>query len=214
MEIAMLTDDPPSPLKEMNMSFYNPVSLIPPQYKMLAYVIILLVVVAALFGGGYKVGHTFATNHYTAIIAKMESDAAKLEAEKATLQAKLTAEIANVKERIVTKYVDRVKVIKEKEYVYRDQAINVVPDRTELSNGWVSVHDAAASGSDDADSTGASDATPSGVKANQALAVVTDNYAACHANAEQLSSLQEYVREVEKVVSQANEVIRNYNNKK
>lgn len=194
------------------MNFINPVNLIPPQYKLLAYVVIAVVLVGLLFGGGYKTGHTFATNHYTAIIAKMEKDAETLRADKAELQTKLTAEIANVKEKIVTKYIDRVKVITKKEYIYREQATNNVPDRTELSNGWVSLHDDAATGRD-ADSTRSSDATGSGVAANQALAVVTENYAACHANAEQLTSLQEYVREVQRVVAEANELIRN-NNKK
>ena len=195
------------------MNLVNPISLVPPQYKLAAYILAVLLVVAILFGGGYKVGHTFATNHYTAIIAEMERDAAQLEADKAKLQGDLEKEIANIKIQVVTKYIDRIKVIKEKEYVYRDQAINVVPDRTDLSNGWVSVHDAAAAGNPDADSTRAADATPSGVKANQALAVVTDNYSACHENAEQLTALQEYVREVQKVVDKANETIREYNKK-
>lgn len=195
------------------MNFINPVNLIPPQYKLLAYIVIAVLLVGLLFGGGYKTGHTFATNHYTAIIAKMEKDAETLRADKAELQSKLTAEIANVKERIVTKYVDRVKTIVKKEYVYREQATNNVPDRGELSNGWVYLHDSAA-GNTDADSTRSSDGTGSGVASNQALAVVTENYAACHANAEQLTSLQEYVREVQQVVAEANELIRNRNNKK
>jgi hypothetical protein len=190
------------------MKIINPINLIPPQYRLAAYIVAAVLIVGALFGGGYKTGHTFASNHYTAIIAKMEADAAKLETEKAELQTKLVAEIANVKERIVTKYVDRVKVITKKEYIYREQATNNVPDRTELSNGWVSLHDDAATGRD-ADSTRSSDATGSGIAANQALARVTENYAACHANAEQLTSLQEYVREVQRVVAEANEILRN-----
>jgi hypothetical protein len=195
------------------MKLFNPINLIPPQYKLAAYIVAAILIVGALFGGGYKTGHTFATNHYTAIIADMEATAAKLEADKAKLQGDLEKEIANVKIKVITKYVDRIKVIKEKEYVYRDQAINVVPDRSILSNGWVSVHDAAAAGNPDADSTRAADGSPSGVAANQALARVTENYSACHANAEQLTALQEYVREVQKVVDKANETIRKYNEK-
>ncbi len=189
------------------LNLVNPMTLIPPQYKMLAYIIIVAVVLAAAAATGAKVAHTFTKNHYVAIVTKMEADAATLRAEKAELQTKLTAEIANVKERIVTKYVDRVRVIKEKEYVYRDQATNNVPDRAVLSNGWVYLHDNAARNTD-ADSTRSSDATPSGVEANQALAVVADNYAACHANAEQLTALQEYVREVQRVVAEANEKLK------
>ena len=184
------------------------IPLIPPQYKLAAIIIAVVVIVGVLFGGGYATGHKFATNHYTAIIAQMEADAATLRAEKAELQTKLTAEIANVKERIVTKYVDRVKVITKKEYVYREQATHNVPDRSELSNGWVALHDDAVAGRD-ADSARSSDATGSGVAANQALAVVTENYAICHANAEQLTSLQEYVREVQRVVAEANELLKN-----
>lgn len=192
----------------MKMNLINPMNLIPPQYKLAAYIAIAVIVVGILFGSGYKVGNNFATNHYTAIISKMNEDAATLRAEKAELQSKLTAEISNVKERVITKYVDRVKVIKQKEYIYREQATNNVPDRTELSNGWVYLHDTAARG-EDADSTRSSDATGSGVEANQALAVVTDNYAACKANAEQLTSLQQYVREVQQIVAEANEILSN-----
>jgi len=189
------------------MKIFNPINLIPPQYRLAAYIVAAVLLVGALFGGGYKTGHTFASNHYTAIIAKMEKDAAELEQQKAELQTKLTAEIANVKERIVTKYVDRVKVITKKEYIYREQANTNVPDRTELSNGWVSLHNDAVAARD-ADSARSSDATGSGVAANQALAVVTDNYSACHANAEQLTALQEYVREVQRVVAEANEILK------
>jgi NAD(P)-dependent dehydrogenase (short-subunit alcohol dehydrogenase family) len=188
------------------MALINPISLVPPQYKMLAYIVIIVVVLGAAAGLGAKVAHTFTKNHYVTVIAKMNEEAATMRAEKAELERKLAAEIANIKERVITKYVDRVKVVKEKEYVYRDQAITVVPDRGELSSGWVYLHDAAAAGSD-AESARSADDTPSGVKANQALAVVAENYAICHANAEQLTALQEYVREVEKIVADANEVL-------
>lgn len=188
------------------MALLNPISLIPPQYKLLAYIIIVVVVLGIASGMGAKVAHTFTKNHYVSVISKMEAEAASLRAANAELTIKLNAEIANIKERVITKYVDRVKVVKEKEYVYRDQATTVVPDRTELSNGWVYLHDAAAAGTD-AESSRSADASPSGVASNQALAVVAENYATCHANAEQLTALQEYVREVEKVVTQANEIL-------
>lgn len=194
------------------MKIFNPINLVPPQYRLAAYIVAAVLLVGVLFGGGYKTGYAFAENHYTAIISDMEAAAAKLEAEKAKLQLDLEKEIANVKERIVTKYVDRIKVIKEKEYVYRDKAENVVPSQHDLSNGWVRLHDdAARSGDTNANDSGYADGSPSGVKDNQALAVVTENYAACHANAAQLTALQEYVREVQKVVDKANEKIREYN---
>lgn len=190
------------------MKLGNPISLIPPQYKIAAYIVAFVLFVGILFGGGFWSGWTVAENKYTAIIATMEKDAAELRAANAELQTKLTEEIANVKERVITKYVDRVRVIKEKQYVYRDKATNAVPAQYELSNGWVHLHDAAATNTD-ADSTRSADGTTSGVKDNQALAIVADNYAACHANAEQLKSLQDYVREVQRVVAEANEILGN-----
>jgi hypothetical protein len=191
------------------MSIVNPSNLIPPQFRILAYVLII----AAIFGGGYWVGHTFAKNHYTAIIATMKLESEELKRKQAELQTALTVEIANIKERIVTQYIDRIKVVKEKEYVYRDQATNVVPDRTELSNGWVYLHDSSARGID-ADPTRSADATGSGVEANQALATVVENYGTCQANAEQIASLQNYAREAKKAVDVANEKIRKINSKK
>lgn len=188
------------------LNLVNPMNLIPPQYKLLAYIVIVVVVLGIASGMGAKVAHTLTKNHYVTIISKMEKDAATLRAEKAELETKLALEIANIKERVITKYVDRVKIVKEKEYVYRDQATNNVPDRTVLSNGWVYLHDAAAAGSD-AESTRSADDTSSGVASNQALAVVTENYATCHANAEQLTALQQYVREVENIVADANRIL-------
>jgi len=188
------------------MSIVNPINLVPPQFRILAY----LLIVALIFGAGSFVGYKFTSNHYETVVATMKLEAEQLKTKKAELQVKLDAEIANVKEIIITKYVDRVKVVKEKEYVYRDQATNVVPDRTELSTGWVYLHDTSARGTD-ADATRSADATPSGVEANKALATVVENYGTCKANAEQLTSLQEYAREVKKAVDAANEEIRKIN---
>jgi len=181
------------------MSIINPISLIPPQYKILVYVAI----VTAIFFGGFYTGYDWAASKYKAQVAALEFKMELFALEKEELASRIEASLANVREVIITKYVDRVKVIKQKEYVYVEQATNVVPDRTELSNGWVSVHDAAARG-EDADSTRAADGTGSGVAANQALGVIAQNYAACHQNAEQLTALQEYVREAQRIVAEAN----------
>lgn len=179
------------------MSFMNPLSLIPPQYKIVAQ----LILAAVLFGSGTWVGHKITQNHYVTVITKMEVEAEHLRAEKIRLQNELDKEIAKVKEKVITKYVDKIKVIKEKEYVYREQAVNNVPDRVILSNGWLHLHNAAA-GNSEADSTRSSDATPSGVEANRALGVVAENYSICHENATKLTLLQEYVREVQRVMDE------------
>lgn len=108
------------------------------------------------------------------------------------LKIELQKEQENIKETIVVEYVDRVKTIREKEYVYVTQIETIVPSQCDLSSGWVHMHDASASGGD-ADTAGASDETPSGVKDNQALSVVAQNYSLCQQNAEQLRSLQEWI---------------------
>ena len=180
-------------------------------------ILIVLVILLLVFGGGLKSGYSLAENHYVAIIAKMEKDKANLEKEKAQLeldkaeiQIMLNSKVETVREKIVTKYVDKIKTITEKEYVYIEQAKEVVPTKCELSSGFVYLHDQAAR-NQDADSTRSSDATSSGIKDNQALEVIAANYATANRNAEQLTLLQEYIRTVQKIVDEANEEIRKRN---
>jgi hypothetical protein len=61
-----------------------------------------------------------------------------------------------------------------------------------MSNGWVYAHDASAT-SGDADSARASDASPSGIKDNEALLTIFSNYSRCEQNAEQLIALQKWI---------------------
>jgi hypothetical protein len=203
---AIAADDtPPSPLKELNMGFLpNPVNLIPPQYKWIAYVVVIL----AIFLSGVYTGYDWAATKYKAQITILEDKMKIFVLEKQELSSRLEASLANVRVEVITKYVDRVRVIKEKQYVYRDQVVNVVPNQFQLSSGWVSLHDASARG-EDADPTRSADATPSGVEDNQALGVIIENYETCRTNAEQLIGLQEYVKEAQKIVAQANEVLKN-----
>jgi len=94
--------------------------------------------------------------------------------------------------KVETVYVDRIKTIKEKEYVYVNQAASILPASFELSNGWVYLHDQAARGRD-ADASFVSDGSPSGIKDNQGLEVVIRNYASCSTDRERLKALQEWV---------------------
>lgn len=184
-------------------------NLIPPQYKIFAYAGILFVLVTAAFWKGYGC----AADNYQVKIDKLVLERDTYVSQKQDLATQLELALANVKEVIVTKYVDRVKVIKEKEYVYRDQAVNVVPSNCELSNGWVWLHDASARG-EPSDATRSADATPSAIKDTEALAVVTENYSNANANAEQLKSLQEWVNEARRIVEEANAIIQKDNEKK
>lgn len=157
--------------------------------------IAIVIFIVALLSGAYLKGYDKAEDKYLREIAEFNTQAELLE-------ARLQAALADVRVEVVTEFVDRVKVVKEKEYVYRDKIINV-PSKCELSDGWVLLHDASARGSD-ADSTGVSDATPSGIKDTQALVGIVGNYSICQQNAEQLKALQEWVRFAQAEVARLN----------
>lgn len=176
-------------------------NLIPLPWKILGIVVIF----GAIFGGIYlKARHDGAESIRRQYAAQQLRDERRIH--------QLENNIATTSQRVVTQYVDRVNTVTRREYVYRDAAINQVPSTNQLTNGWVYVHDLAASmrnntgspNSDNADATRASDATPSGVADNQGLAVVVGNYAVCARNAEQLASLQQWIRDTHQQVEESN----------
>lgn len=101
---------------------------------------------------------------------------------------------------VVTQYVDRVRVVREK----GDAIIKEVPvyvDREAdracvVPVGFVRLHDAAAANVPVGD-PGGTDAAPAGVALSAVAATVADNYTTCHENAEQLIALQARVRDAE-----------------
>ena len=163
-------------------------SVIPIQYKLLAILLLLV----GVFGYGYMKGSHKADVELTAFANRAQA-----------MQIALNTERANIKEKIVTQYVDRIEVVKEKEYVYREKAKTVVPAQYTLSNGWVYLHDVSATGGN-ADDARTSDATASEIKENQALGVVVENYSICQQNAQQLVALQDYIQRVKGAVDKAN----------
>ena len=165
--------------------------LIPLQFKLIA----LAMIVSATFAYGYKKGTD-----------KGEAEIQRVANEAQSLQLALEQEQHNIKEKIVTEYVDKVKTVKEKEYVYVEQAKNAVPAQYNLSNGWVYIHDnSLGSQGGVPDATRASDASPSDIKDNQALATILGNYSVCLQNAQQLIGLQQYVLDTKKSVDEQNE---------
>jgi len=169
-------------------------SMIPLPYKLLAG--------AALIAGVFFYGYMKGSAHGE---AELQRFAAKHAEQVAQLEQKNT-EISN---QVVTKYVDRVNTIKEKEYVYRDIAQNVVPSQHDMSNGWVYTHDISTS-SNNADPTRASDATPSGITDTTALVGIIGNYSRCQQNAQQLILLQQWITDNKAAVDAVN----NTNSKK
>ena len=160
--------------------------------------IAIAVVVAAVLSGAYLKGYDKAEDKYLQEIAAFNAQAELLE-------ARLETALAHVEVQVVTEYVDRVEIVKEKEYVYRDKIVNV-PSKCELSDGWVRLHDASARGSDAA-ATDVADETPSGIRDTEALDGVVKNYSICQQNAEQLIALQDWVRYAQSEVARLNQEI-------
>jgi hypothetical protein len=126
--------------------------------------------------------------------AHAEAELARFSAQKSEQIAELERKNSAISTEVVTEYVDRTNTIREKEYVYLDAAKNSVPSQHVMSNGWVYTHDLSAT-SGDADSSRASDASPSGITDTTALLAIIKNYSICMQNSEQLIGLQRWVND-------------------
>ena len=153
--------------------------MIPLPYKLMAGAALLV----GVFIFGYMKGSAYA-----------EAELARFSAEKSKQVAELEKKNTEISNTVVTEYVDRTNTIREKEYVYRDIATKTVPAQHDMSNGWVYAHDASAT-SGDADPARASDASPSGIKDNEALLTIFNNYSRCLQNSQQLIGLQQWIVE-------------------
>ena len=164
-------------------------NLIPSIYKIIGIIAVTLGLVGTFYYLGYTRAKTAADLEFIEYIKAAENRVKTLE-----------KQLDEKKIEIVTEYVDRVITVKEKEYVYIDKSKNV-PSKCELSTGWVHLHDSAARGTEP-DSAGVTDATPSGIKDNQALGTIVSNYSVCEQNAQQLKSLQDWVRSNQKIIEE------------
>ena len=153
--------------------------MIPLPYKLMAAGALLI----GVFIFGYMKGSAYA-----------EAEPARFSAEKSAQVAELEKKNTEISNKVVTEFVDRTNTIREKEYVYRDIATKAVPAQHDMSNGWVYAHDASAT-SGDADPARASDASPSGIKDNEALLTIFNNYSRCLQNSQQLIGLQQWIVE-------------------
>lgn len=163
--------------------------LIPLPYKIL----IAVFVVGSVFGAGYKKG-----------IAQGEVEINRAANEAEELRNRLKLEQQRIREVVKVEYVDRITKIKEKETKIVEAAAKAVPGQYDLSNGWVHTHNAAASPTIDLDMNLAADGSSSFVKDNVALDTVVKNYSICLQNAQQLTSLQKYLIEVNNHIDEEN----------
>ena len=154
---------------------------------------------AIIIGYTILVYHTGYGFGYDAARAELETALKKNENQ----QKQIDKAIDNVRIETKIEYVDVIKTITKKETEYVYQTTNIVPPQFDLSNGRVYEHDAAAQGSDALPGP-AADATPSGIEDNQGLAVVVENYSICRKNAEQLVSLQKFIKDSQDIISKSN----------
>jgi hypothetical protein len=171
------------------MAKLSPVGIMATVYKYVAIVGIVLAI---------AVGSYFYGVHQGDLVSKVAI--AQYVQKTTLLQNQLDKALEPQEIQILTKYIT--KVIHDKQTEVDNHAIiqtkvkdvpasNVAADNVSkfLSNGWVSVHDAAASDTT-VDSVAAANDTPSTFTAIDALNTVNANYAACNEYREELIDLQ------------------------
>ncbi|MFW9616617.1 hypothetical protein [Aquabacterium sp.] len=152
-------------------------------YRLLA----LAVIGIALFGFGWLKG----ANHIQA-----QWDAATAAQQQA--KAQLQSQQAEASVQVVTQYVDRIQVVREKGDTLIQEVPVYVPVQADAActvhRGFVGLHDAAAAG-ELPEPTRDADAPAEGLALSAVAATVVTNYQTCHENAEQLKALQDWIRQ-------------------
>lgn len=160
----------------------NPLALVPLPYRLLA----LALLAVALLGFGWVKGASHVQGEWDAAISKQAVQVATVKVK----QAEATVQV-------VTKYVDRVKVVRATgDTIIKEVPVYVTAEADAacvLSRGFVRLHDAAAAGRIP-EPAGGADASPAGIALSSVAGTVADNYERCHENAEQLTALQDWVR--------------------
>lgn len=147
----------------------------------------IVAIIASAFVGGCQHGEKSTTAKWDAARAATEIQFQQLVAK----QAQATTQV-------VTQYVDRVKVVKQRGADIVKEVNVYVPTQADAAcavpRGFVRLHDAAAEGVIP-DTPSLADASPSGIALSTTTATVVDNYGRYHEVAEQLKALQQWVRE-------------------
>lgn len=158
--------------------------MIPWPYRLLA----LAVLCVALVGVGWIKGANHVQAQWDAAIHQQALQTAAARER----QAQATVEV-------VTQYVDRVRVVREKgDTIFKEVPV-YVPVQADaacsINRGFVRLHDAAVAGELPEPARDA-DAASAGIALSAVAGTVAANYQTCHENAEQLRALQGWVREV------------------
>ena len=159
-------------------------SVIPWPYRLLA----LAVLGVALVGFGWIKGASHVQAQWDAAVQQQALQAAAARERQAQATVK-----------VVTQYVDRVRVVREKGQTIIKEVSVYVPVQADaactINRGFVRLHDAAAAGELPEPARDA-DAAASGLALSTVAATVAANYQTCHENAEQLKALQVWVSEM------------------
>ena len=134
-------------------------------------------------------------------IATQEKWEAKVAEVKLEMAKKETAS-AEVTTKVVTKYINKVQIVKEKgNEIIKQVPVYITKDadtKCDVPTGFVMLHDSA-SRNEVPDPTRKVDGTTSNVKISGVAETVVENYTTYHQVAEQLRSLQEWIKEQQKV---------------
>lgn len=159
-------------------------SVIPWPYRWLAIVLLA----AALIGFGWIKGASHVQAQWDAAVQKQTLQAATIRERQAQSTVK-----------VVTQYVDRVRVVREKGDTILKEVPVYVPAQADaactINCGFVRLHDAAAAGELPEPARDA-DAAATGLALSAVAGTVATNYQTCHENAEQLRALQAWVSEM------------------
>ena len=159
-------------------------SLIPWPYRWLALVLLAV----ALIGFGWIKGAGHVQAQWDAAVQQQALQAAAV----GERQAQATV-------KVVTQYVDRVRVVREKGDTIIKEVPIYVPDQADaactINRGFVRLHDAAAAGEVPEPARDA-DAAAAGIALSAVAETVAGNYQSCHENAEQLRAVQAWAGEM------------------
>jgi len=159
-------------------------SLIPWPYRLLA----LAALAVALIGFGWVKGAGHVQAQWDAAAQQQTLKAAAIRQRQAEATVK-----------VVTQYVDRVRIVREKGDTIIKEVPVYVPVQADaactINRGFVRLHDAAAAG-ELPETARDADAAPAGLALSAVAGTVAANYQTCHENAEQLRALQAWISEV------------------
>ena len=167
-------------------------NLLPFWQKMLAIGIAGLLVIMSIWGYG-KIKHH---DGYVEGKAVSEQVINKYVSNAITKQKAVDDKNVKTSIQVVTKYQDRVKVVKDTQYVYLKAAQTQVPTQFNLSKGWIYTYNSSVLDLK-LDSKLTSDKSLSEFKDTDALQVAIQNNEICKENSEQLKALQTWIKQTD-----------------